>query len=114
MLSSPTSPMPQMDGLELLAEIRDRWPESRVVVHSSLLIVEGSTTRQAGGGICLPLQVAQHRSAPQNHSVRFFGRISWTFEIPTPEKLREGRGSYRRSPTRFHLKFTPHDDRMNP
>ncbi len=29
--------MPQMDGLELLTEIRDRWPESRVVVHSDLL-----------------------------------------------------------------------------
>ncbi|HXC67166.1 MAG TPA: response regulator, partial [Nitrospiraceae bacterium] len=29
--------MPQMDGLELLTEIRDRWPESRVVVHSNLL-----------------------------------------------------------------------------
>jgi CheY-like chemotaxis protein len=30
--------MPRMDGLELLAEIRDRWPESRVVVHSSMLM----------------------------------------------------------------------------
>jgi len=29
--------MPQMDGLELLAETRDRWPESRVVVHSSMM-----------------------------------------------------------------------------
>ena len=29
--------MPQMDGLELLTKIRDRWPESRVVVHSDLL-----------------------------------------------------------------------------
>ena len=29
--------MPQMDGLELLTEIRDRWPDSRVVVHSNLL-----------------------------------------------------------------------------
>ena len=29
--------MPHMDGLELLAETRDRWPESRVVVHSNLL-----------------------------------------------------------------------------
>ena len=29
--------MPHMDGLELLTEIRDRWPESRVVVHSNLL-----------------------------------------------------------------------------
>ena len=36
--------MPQMDGLELLTEIRDRWPDSRVVVHSSLLTpdVEGA------------------------------------------------------------------------
>ena len=29
--------MPQMDGLELLTEIRDRWPDSRVVVHSNRL-----------------------------------------------------------------------------
>ena len=29
--------MPHMDGLELLTEIRDRWPDSRVVVHSDLL-----------------------------------------------------------------------------
>ena len=29
--------MPQMDGLELLTKIRERWPESRVVVHSSVL-----------------------------------------------------------------------------
>jgi len=29
--------MPQMDGLELLTKIRDRWPESRVVVHTDLL-----------------------------------------------------------------------------
>lgn len=29
--------LPQMDGLELLTQIRDRWPDSRVVVHSGLL-----------------------------------------------------------------------------
>lgn len=29
--------MPQMDGLELLTKIRDRWPESRVVLHSNQL-----------------------------------------------------------------------------
>jgi len=29
--------MPQMDGLELLTKIRDRWPDSRVVVHSNRL-----------------------------------------------------------------------------
>jgi DNA-binding NtrC family response regulator len=29
--------MPQMDGLQLLTEILDRCPESRVVVHSELL-----------------------------------------------------------------------------
>jgi DNA-binding NtrC family response regulator len=29
--------MPQMDGLELLTKIRDRWPDSRVVLHSNLL-----------------------------------------------------------------------------
>jgi DNA-binding NtrC family response regulator len=29
--------MPQMDGLELLSKIRDRWPDSRVVLHLNLL-----------------------------------------------------------------------------
>jgi cyclic di-GMP phosphodiesterase len=29
--------MPRMDGLELLVEIRNRWPETRVVVHSNVL-----------------------------------------------------------------------------
>ena len=29
--------MPQMDGLELRTKILDRWPDSRVVVHSDLL-----------------------------------------------------------------------------
>jgi len=29
--------MPQMDGLELLTKIRDRWPDSRVVLHSNQL-----------------------------------------------------------------------------
>ena len=46
--------MPQMDGLELLAEIRDRWPESRVVVHSSM--VTGRVSRLAlleGAYACL-------------------------------------------------------------
>ena len=37
MLSSPTSPFLSMDGLKLLTEFRDRWPDSRVVVHSDLL-----------------------------------------------------------------------------
>ena len=30
--------MPEMDGLELLAVIRKRWPDSRVVVHSSAVM----------------------------------------------------------------------------
>jgi DNA-binding NtrC family response regulator len=29
--------MPGMDGLDLLVEIGNRWPESRVVVHSNML-----------------------------------------------------------------------------
>ena len=46
--------MPRMDGLELLAEVRDRWPESRVVVHSNMLI--GRVSRLArldGAYACL-------------------------------------------------------------
>lgn len=34
--------MPRMDGLELLGEIRNRWPETRVVVHSNMLREEVS------------------------------------------------------------------------
>ena len=29
--------MPQMDGLKLLTKIHDRWPDSRVVLHSNQL-----------------------------------------------------------------------------
>lgn len=29
--------MPRMDGLKLLVEIRNRWPETRVVLHSNVL-----------------------------------------------------------------------------
>jgi CheY-like chemotaxis protein len=46
--------MPRMDGLELLAEIRNRWPGSRVVVHLSMLI--GRVSRLArldGAYACL-------------------------------------------------------------
>ncbi len=32
--------MPQMDGLELLTTIHDRWPGSRVVIHSNVINVE--------------------------------------------------------------------------
>ena len=46
--------MPQRNGLELLTKIRERWPESRVVVHSALLT--GSVARLAqveGAYACL-------------------------------------------------------------
>lgn len=46
--------MPQMDGLELLTKIRDRWPESRVVVHSSALTWrEARLARVEGAYACL-------------------------------------------------------------
>ena len=46
--------MPQMDGLELLTEIRDRWPESRVVVHSSMMTGRLSrVARLEGAYACL-------------------------------------------------------------
>ncbi len=46
--------MPQMDGLQLLTEIRDRWPESRVVVHSELLTPRiGRYARTEGAYACL-------------------------------------------------------------
>jgi len=47
--------MPRMDGLELLAEVRNRWPESRVVVHSSMLTERVSrVARLEGAYACLP------------------------------------------------------------
>jgi CheY-like chemotaxis protein len=47
--------MPQMDGLELLTEIRDRWPDSRVVLHSNLLTSwVAELARLEGAYACLP------------------------------------------------------------
>jgi len=46
--------MPQMDGLELLTEIRDRWPDSRVVLHSNRLTQEAAQlARLEGAYACL-------------------------------------------------------------
>ena len=41
--------MPQMDGLELLTTIRDRWPGSRVVVHSGIVNVQVARHAKAEG-----------------------------------------------------------------
>ena len=41
--------MPQMDGLELLTTIRDRWPGSRVVVHSGIVNVQVARHAKAVG-----------------------------------------------------------------
>ena len=50
--------MPQMDGLELLNKIRDRWPESRVVVHSSILTSRiARLARMEGAYACLSKSV---------------------------------------------------------
>ena len=32
--------MPHMDGMELLTTIRDRWPDSRVILHSGIVHVQ--------------------------------------------------------------------------
>ena len=46
--------MPHMDGLELLTEIRDRWPDSRVVLHSNRLTQEAAQlARLEGAYACL-------------------------------------------------------------
>jgi len=46
--------MPQMDGLELLTKIRNRWPDSRVVVHSNMLTWRvARLARVEGGYACL-------------------------------------------------------------
>lgn len=50
--------MPQMDGLELLTKIRDRWPDSRVVVHSNLLTWRvARVARVEGAYACLSKSV---------------------------------------------------------
>ena len=41
--------MPQMDGLKLLTTIRDRWPGSRVVVHSGIVSVQVARHAKAEG-----------------------------------------------------------------
>ena len=47
--------MPQMDGLELLTKIRNRWPDSRVVVHSNMLTWRvARLARVEGAYACLP------------------------------------------------------------
>jgi len=53
--------MPHMDGLELLTNIRDCWPDSRVIVHSGIVNV----------------QVARHAKA--DHSVRLLDRTRAPF-----------------------------------
>ncbi len=65
--------MPEMGGLELLTEIRDGLPDSRVVVPLDA---------QDSAIVCLPLQIPttplgsskQSRPPPQPH------KISWTFD----------------------------------
>ena len=41
--------MPHMDGFELLAKIRDRWPDSRVIVHSGIVSVQVGRHAKAEG-----------------------------------------------------------------
>ena len=38
-----------MDGLELLTKIRDRWPDSRVIVHSGIVNVQVAQRAKAEG-----------------------------------------------------------------
>ena len=55
--------MPHMDGLELLTKIRDRWPDSRVIVHSGIV----------------NLQVARHAKAEGAHA--FLSKSAHTAEL---------------------------------
>jgi len=58
--------MHRMDGLDLLAEIQDRWPESRVVVHSSMLTGKISRlARLEGAYACLSKSLAMISSLRQ-------------------------------------------------
>ena len=41
--------MPHMDGIELLITIRDRWPDSRVIVHSGIVNVQVGRHAKAEG-----------------------------------------------------------------
>ena len=71
MLCSPTFAMPQMDGLELLTKIRDRWPDSRVVVHSNRLTWRVARLARVEGHMRVSPSPT-NRSAPQDNSVSFF------------------------------------------
>ena len=55
--------MPHMDGMELLTKIRDRWPDSRVIVQSGIVNV----------------QVAQHAKAEGAHA--FLSKSAGTAEL---------------------------------
>ncbi len=41
--------MPHMAGLELLTNIRDRWPDSRVIVHSGIVNMQVARRAKAEG-----------------------------------------------------------------
>ena len=41
--------MPHMDGIELLTKIRDRWPDSQVIVHSGIVNVQVGGHAKAEG-----------------------------------------------------------------
>ncbi len=55
--------MPRMDGFELLNNIRDRWPDSRVIVHSGIVNV----------------QVGRHAKAERAHA--FLSKSAGTAEL---------------------------------
>ena len=41
--------MPHMDGMEFLTTIRDRWPDSRVILHSGIVNVQVGRHAKAEG-----------------------------------------------------------------
>ena len=73
--------MPHMDGLELLTEIRDRWPESRVVVHSNLLTWRVARLAKVEGAYACLSKSPNTAQLLEDNRVRLLDRVRSLFGL---------------------------------